>query len=479
MSNQPYPAILDRDRNFYWKQGAIVNGTRLIAMSSIICTKPFEVVEMILFVLLAITYLYRIIYIVHGYKSKLNAILLNFNNHYSKEQSDALTRNFIWMIEGAMSPLSIYMDLLMLVLYLLSKLIHVIYTESVINTQKNPNLQLTESSTNVANKDDAFYKFQFNTKRLNAASKSYNPSLMLDNKETIQVDMYRPNGFITIFSICLTLHLIIFAFFIFVVICKRRKDILNLIKWGGNQSKHKKETFKNTKRNRIVNKVKRKVNELLENDSQAKFKELIDLELFDDKEDEAEYDSDNGKKKGGKLLNMLGEDVTKLSKRDGIIALMLGENVFYGFGTLILIKIIDIIGSLTSGYAAGTNYLHAEFIIVVVLSIILCLLVMYTFIDIFLMGARDLIYPYLIFLIIPIGIIIELTPNHINRIYIDVMCGFIIALEIFVSLPLHYWKTTSEFIRRYKKVTTSDAKKWNIQNETPLRDSENNQDMEL
>lgn len=225
--------------------------------------------------------------------------------------------------------------------------------------------------------------------------------------------------------------------------------------------------------------MKRKVNELLENDSQAKFKELIDLELFDDKEDEAEYDSDNGKKKGGKLLNMLGEDVTKLSKRDGIIALMLGENVFYGFGTLILIKIIDIIGSLTSGYAAGTNYLHAEFIIVVVLSIILCLLVMYTFIDIFLMGARDLIYPYLIFLIIPIGIIIELTPNHINRIYIDVMCGFIIALEIFVSLPLHYWKTTSEFIRRYKKVTTSDAKKWNIQNETPLRDSENNQDMEL
>ena len=124
---------------------------------------------------------------------------------------------------------------------------------------------------------------------------------------------------------------------------------------------------------------------------------------------------------------------------------------------------------------AGNNTLHAEVVLSSELSILLLSVIIYYFVDGFTMGAQSIIVPYLYFICIPLGIIIELSAFHANRVYVDVLASIVLFVTVMICLPIHFWKNTSEFMkRRINELPKATSKHWEIESYITKREKGNN-----
>jgi hypothetical protein len=139
-----------------------------------------------------------------------------------------------------------------------------------------------------------------------------------------------------------------------------------------------------------------------------------------------------------------------ITKSSSFAVQTIWENAFYGFSIMLSMYIIDAILVLTSSLYVGRNDIFIEFFLLLFMLAMFMVIIVYTIVDVIWLITRTLLFPYLITVLSILGIFIELSPHHPNRQYIDIVGGFLILYIILIALPIHFWRSTTELVKRNK-----------------------------
>ena len=185
-----------------------------------------------------------------------------------------------------------------------------------------------------------------------------------------------------------------------------------------------------------------------DNDAKKNKSQLLSKDL----ESQLEFikTNQNNKHNSNDKLILNGQNLKYIDETSSIFVIIFGENVFYSLGMILCLHLLDMILILASSLYLSDKNAYAEFFLLIYSLMVFLISILYTVFDVALLNARTLVFPYLLILLTIIGIVFELSPYHPNRIYIDIVCGCIVFYILLIALPVHFWRTSIEFVKRKK-----------------------------
>lgn len=437
--------ISSRDLKFYLNQRATLEGRLLIPLTTAIGTKAVQLVDLAVCILFIITFLHRLIFKTTSYKRRFH----KFTQHFfvPENKKEKLEHIFSNMIESTISPSSLRTDLTIYIIIMLVTLCRILYVHIIVEPEQSQKFNCTNDAK----------AFEHHTRPMYAIVPNYMTNITVNEQGQIEFhyipnshphpdSYYVPKHFIPVYMACALMFAIILLSYIFCSVYHHRLGIRDLV-LGNKDSK----TVMSNKPE-----VEKQITSLLG--------QLVCLSTSTQYEMvKTEDDGDTPQKPLGRIL-IEGEDYTKLLNRDSIFVYVIGENAYYGCIIMVLVRFADFIGVLVTGYMAGTKSLQAEIILTAELGVVLIIVVVYCFFDVMRMGARAIVVPYVYFVCIPLGMIFELSAFHVNRLCTDILAIVILIVTIMIALPIHFWKNTSEFMKRHvNEMPKNTTKQWEIE----------------
>ena len=424
--------IAERDISFYRKQRIILESRQMIPLTTLMGTKLVQGVDIVIGILFIIYLLHRLLFHLHLYKAHvkriLNAICID------DEHIENLNKAIANIIEVNMGQYSIYMDMFIFTIILISSYVRILYTILKVDPYQTSRFLPGDGQDAY----DIHTREMYNTTPIYTNAKTIDKLgrvLTIPTNPLYPVSHYIPSDFKTIFTLILALYLTSLIIYTIFSLYNHRQSILRLINW--NRKLKDKDTKKPNNKDRMYTKILR----LLTNEASVSYSPLS-TENPDEHGQITVKESFPGRLLVGK------ENVLQLSNMDSFFVHILGENAFYGLYIHIILRCIDYVCVIILANEAGKTTLYPELIINIYLFVLLIIIIIYILCDIYFLGARSLVIPYAYFITIPIGLIIELPTIHSNRVYVDVMCGIILFVIVIIALPLHFWKTSLEFVKR-------------------------------
>jgi len=431
--------IADRDISFYRNQRDILEHKQMIPLTTIVGTKIVQGVDIVIGILFIIYLSHRLLFHLYLYKSHVekivNAICLDDEN--IKKLNKAVSN----IIEVTTGQYAIYVDIFNFGIMLIASYLRILYTILTVDPYQTSRFLPGDGQ-------DAF---DIHTREMYKTTPDHFDKKFVDERGQVlpipsrvlyPVSHYIPPSFKNMFTVVLVLYLTSFIIYTIFSIYNHRQSILLLINWN-RRLQSKTATKPSYKERFYANLMK-----LLTNESSVSFPNHKYSSLSSENPDENEELDKVKINLPGRL--MVGEEnALKLSDRDNFFVHVLGENAFYGFYIHIIVRCIDYVCVLFLANEAGKTHIYCELIMLIYLFLLLIIIIVYILCDMYFLGARSLLIPYAYFIFIPLGLIIELPTIHSNRVYVDVMCGIILFVVVVIALPLHFWKTSLEFIKRH------------------------------
>lgn len=427
--------IAGRDISFYRNQRVILENRQVIPLTTIIGTKMVQGVDIVIGILFILYLSHRLLFHLHLYKSHVNRILSAIR--VEEENVKTLNKAVANIIEVTIGRFAIYMDMIIFGIVFTSSYLRIVYTIQTVDPYQASRFL----------PGDGQEAYDIHTRGMYQTTPDHVDNrtgdvLPIPEHSLYPVSNYIPSNFKSIFMVILVLYLISFIIYTIYSIYNHRKSILLLINWD-RKLKNKNNTKLRYKDKFYLNLIK-----LLSNESSVSFTNHPYSSLSTENPDENEEQDTIKSNFPGRLL-VGEEDVLKLSNRDSFFVHILGENAFYGLYIHIIVRCVDYACVLILANEAGKTSMYSELIMLIYLFLLFIIIIVYILCDIYFLGARSLLIPYAYFIFIPLGLVIELPTIHSNRVYVDVMCGIILFVVVVIALPLHFWKTSLEFIKRH------------------------------
>lgn len=442
--------ISSRDLTFYQNQRAILEGKPMIPLTTTIGTKPVLLVEMLICLLFIISFIHRLVFKSITHEKRFHKFTQHFNVPDRKKKKLKLI--FSNMIESAIGAVSCYTDLTIYIIIMLVTLCHVIYVYAIVEPDQSHKFNCTNDAE--AYKHHTRPMQSLIPDHINNISVNEHGQITVhDNKNEHPDTYYIPKHFMSVYTTCAVMFGMALQFYIFCSINHHRLAIKELAGWT-----------KDSKSGADVEpKLQRQIVSLLGHLlCSSKRYEFLENDDDSDEDDDKEIP----KTSQGRIL-IEGEDYTKLLNRDSIFVYIVGENAYYGCVIMVLLRFADFIGVLVTGHMAGKTTFYPEVMLTTQLCLLLWILIAYCYFDVSKMGARGIVMPYVYFISIALGMLVEMSIFHVNRIYTDILAILILIVTILIALPIHFWKNSSEFMKRHAnespKVT---SKQWEIQSPT-------------
>lgn len=437
--------ISTRDLHFYQNQRAILEGAHMFPLSTVIGTKIVQGVDLLVCFLFIISFIHRFLYKALTYKKRYSKFVNHFN--VEEDRKAKLQKFFSNMVENTIEPLSVYADLIIHIIIMLITLLRIIHTHRFFEPEQ----------TNLFKSTNDYMAYKHYTRPMYTIIPDHITYTSVDEKGKIiehpvthlqPAPHYLPKNFMGVYIACLIMTTMILILYLTISVYRHRSGVRELVQWKRQPKLEKKKDA--NKRAQIVRIL-------------SQLAGLPEIPRYEKLKTEEEVKDTVPTLPPGRIL-VDGENYAKLCDTDSFFIHVIGENAYYGCLMMVILRFLDFICVLVTGYMAGKTTLHTEVVIVSEISIILLLLIMYCFVDVWRMGARSIIVPYFYFIFIPVGIIVELPVFHVNRLYVDIMCGGLFFMTLMVALPIHFWKNTSEFMKRWlNEIPTATCKHWEIE----------------
>lgn len=455
-----------------------------VPTGSVIDSKLFSLVELSVIFLVMVSVMGEISYMARGYHRKWTEFQVYIPSDNKSKSKNKLRDKIKWFYQSLMSPSpkTLFVNVMTLLVFMIGITLKVSYKITVLKPLiykqlfVNPSGMSTSSTLGSHVVPDHVITGSYNKERMMSLTSLQD--LKLDeavNNFNKQHGSNMQSAYLTV----AILYGVMFFIHATAGMCSRRKDVLRVMKVGTtlatanaihaeSKSLWEKLSFKvagfmeSLWRGRASYTM---LDNQYDTDTEEEVEEGIDLETGDKNNSssgakprqtfvDAAGRSQNNRFNETYLMDKTtGEHYTRLSSTYASVFFYCGETAFYGLNSILFLNMLDavcvlIIGSKFTDKGVGlSTIVYSETVLVGVLFLLSVIVVIYTAIDHWWMRSRSLTIPFVLFLSIGLGTLIEFQPEHVNGKYVYVASSFLVTIT-FICLVVHHISSSKEMVDR-------------------------------